>query len=373
MPTQRRAQSAFAAAECRRLLRERIGRSRVVLAGRGSAAIYATLRALDLHERDVLLPANTCYIVLWAVLQSGNRPHPVDVEPLTGNLSAETLDRCGVERPALVIPAHMYGLPAPMASICTWAKKRGVFVLEDAALALGSTADGRPAGAWGDASVFSFGPGKIADAGLGGALLTDDERLTVEVERILGELPPYADRLAALNRQWLELYWPLHQFETETPRLASIYPTLFELYGDITRYRLPDSTARDLRRALGQLDAESAHRAALARLYDQQLKELPIQLFERPTDTNLWRYPLRITADRRDALLQALWDAQIFDATRWYPSLQPMLAALAPDRPSTPTPAADRIAAEIVNLPLSPETSRADVERIIEIVGAFFG
>ncbi len=371
MPT-RRAQSAFAAAECRRLLRDRIGRQRVLLAGRGSAAIDATLRALDFRDRDVLIPANTCYIVLWSVLQSGNRPRLVDVDPETGNLSVETLDRCGVEQPAAVIPAHMYGLPAPMASVSAWARERGVFVLEDAALALGSMADGRPTGAWGDAAVFSFGPGKIADAGLGGALLTDDERLAVEVERLLGAMPPYDGRLAALNRQWLELYWPLHQFES-TPRLPSIYPTLFEIYGDITRYRLPESTARDLRHALGQLDAEVAHRADLARVYDEQLNPLPARLFERPRETNLWRYPLRVAADRRDALLQALWDAQIFDATRWYPSLQPMLAALAPDTPSTPTPAADQMAAEIVNLPLAPDTSREDVERVIEIIRGFFG
>ncbi len=368
----RRTASDFAAAECRRLLRARSGRQRVTLAGRGSAAIYAVLRALDLRGRAVLIPANTCYLVLWAVLQSGNQPCLVDIDSRTGSISAATLDRCPVERPAAVIPAHMYGLPAPMASICTWARERGAFVLEDTALALASTVEGRPAGAWGDAAVFSFGPGKIADAGLGGALATDDSRLADEVERLIGAMPRYDDRLAALNRQWLELYWPLHQFETVTPRLTSIYPTLFALYGEITRCRLPTTAARLLSESLDRLDAEIGHRAELARMYDERLADLPVTPFDRPADTTLWCYPLRAAANRRDDLLQTLWAEQLFEATRWYPSLQPMLAALAPDAASTATPEADQMGAEIVNLPLSPATSHADAERVIEVIQDFF-
>jgi dTDP-4-amino-4,6-dideoxygalactose transaminase len=369
MPTQRASSDAAVA---RHLLRERTGQQHVILAGRGSAAIYATLRALDFHDRDVLIPANTCYIVLWAVLQSGNRPRLVDIDPNTGNLSAETLARCGIERPAVLIPAHMYGLPAPMESIMAWTREHGAFALEDAALALASAADGRPTGAWGDAAVFSFGPGKIADAELGGALVTDDDQLAGEVKRILGEMPLYDDRTAALNRQWLELYWPLHQFDIATPRLSSLYPALFELYGEITRYRLPNAAWRPLRASLGHLGGEIDHRRALAQRYDDGLADLPVTRFDRPDGATLWCYPLRAAANRRDTLLQTLWSEQIFEATRWYPSLQPMAAALAPDVAQTPTPFADQMAAEIINLPLAPETTQADVEVIVETVRGFF-
>src|SRR5215212_2287052 len=120
---------SFAASESRRLLRQRTGRGRAMLAGRGSAAIWATLRALDLHDRAVLLPANTCYIVLWAVLQSGNQPYLADIDPLTGNITAATLDACPAPNPAVIIPTHMYGLPAPMAVICDWAKAHDTFVI----------------------------------------------------------------------------------------------------------------------------------------------------------------------------------------------------------------------------------------------------
>ncbi|MEO8397035.1 MAG: DegT/DnrJ/EryC1/StrS family aminotransferase, partial [Chloroflexota bacterium] len=266
MPVKR---NSLAAAEARRLLRQRTGREHVTLTGRGATAIWATLRALDLHNRPVLLPANTCYIVLWAVLQSGNQPFLVDVDPLTANISAQTLDQCGVDSPAVLIPAHMYGLPAPMKSIMAWASEHDVFVIEDAALALGTVSDGKPAGAWGDVSIFSFGSGKIADAGNGGALLTDDAALATEIERIIATLPLWTRKLEQLNRQWLEIYWPLHQFETETPRLTEIYPTLFSIYGSIVQYRLPESWASGLRAELLNLDANVARRNDLARLYDR--------------------------------------------------------------------------------------------------------
>src|SRR5579871_1060787 len=116
----RRFASSIAAAECRRLLRERTGRAHVILTGRGATAIWATLRALDLHNQPILIPANTCYIVLWAILQSGNQPYLADIDPLTGNVTAQTLDQSGI-RPAAIIPAHMYGIPVPMAEIVSWA------------------------------------------------------------------------------------------------------------------------------------------------------------------------------------------------------------------------------------------------------------
>ncbi len=354
-------------AESKRLLRQRTGRAHALLVGRGAAALWATITALDLHDRPVLLPANSCYIVLWAVLQSGNQPHLVDIDPLTGNISAATLDRCAIEHPAVLIPTHMYGLPAPMSAICAWAQQRGAFVIEDAALALGTQVEGRPAGSWGNASILSFGAGKIADAGNGGALLTDDSALSREVERVLADLPLWNRSLERLNHQWLEIYWPLHQFEAENPHLPELYPALFRIYESITRYRLPDAHWKKLRAELGSLDDNLAHRAEVAHRYDAKLAaDSVLRTLQRPDGAILWRYPLIVP--HRDALLQALWSEGIFEATRWYPSLQTMRAALAPDLPTAETPAADQMADEIVNLPLTDQAERA-----IEVILDFFG
>jgi len=365
--------AGLTAAEARRLLRQRTGRQRTVLAGRGSAALWAALRALNRPDAPVLIPANTCYIVLWAVLQSGALPVLVDIDSGTGSITPDTLSAAGVERPAAVIPAHMYGLPAPMRTITAWARERGAAVIEDTALALGTAADSQPVGSWGDVSVFSFGRGKLADMDNGGAALTDDPALAGAMDRLLRELPPWNESLARLNRQWLDIYWATHQHEADNPRLAALYTPLFDLYGPITRYRLPESAWRVFPAALATLDESAGHRAALARLYDDGLRDTLARTLARPDDALLWRYPLLAPAEQRDALLHRLWDAGALDVTRWYPSLQPMHAALAPDAPSNATPHADRLAAEIVNLPLSSETTLEEAQRFVDLIRHFFG
>lgn len=360
MPIRRRnfSTSILAQSEATRLLRERTGYKDVRLAGRGAAAIWAVLRALDLHDRTVLIPANTCYIVLWAILQSGNLPCLVDIDPLTGNITPETLDRCTVANPAVLIPAHMFGIPADMPALVSWAKAQGVFVLEDAALSTPEATSHLS-----DATVLSFGSGKIVDAGGGGALLTDDAALASEVGRLLDTLPLWKERLQRLNDQWLEIYWAMHQFDAENSRLHELYPTLYSIYGDITIARLPAVDWRGLSTALEHANVTHERRLSIAALYDERFTKLaesaPIRLLPRPTDAILWRYPVLVQREHRNALLAELWASFDSEVTRWYPSLQPMHHALTPTLPATPTPAADAFAEEIINLPLAISHDRA--------------
>ena len=97
--------------------------------------------------------------------------------------------------PAAIIVSHMYGLGAPIAEIIEWAKRMGTRVIEDATLALGAEVDGHAAGSWGDASVLSFGSGKIIDIGYGGALVSDDPIFSRSVEKELGKLPMWSKSL----------------------------------------------------------------------------------------------------------------------------------------------------------------------------------
>lgn len=364
--------NALTGAEARRFLRQRTGRQRAVLSGRGSAALWASLRALGLRDAPVLIPANTCYIVLWAVLHSGNVPVLADIDPQTGSVTPETLSAAGVARPGAVIPAHMYGIPAPMRAISDWARQHNVAVIEDAALTIGTQADGMPVGAWGDVSIFSFGRGKPADMDNGGAALTDDAELANHIDQLTRELPLWGPSLQQLNRQWLDLYWAMHQHEADNPALAALYAPLFDLYGPITRYRLPDAAWRAFPDALAGLDASAGHRATLAALYDTGLRDTPTRTLSRPDDAVMWRYPLCIPADQRDRLLAALWEAGALDVTRWYPSLQPMRAALAADAPASATPHADQLAAEIINLPLTAETTVEEARRITDLIRRYF-
>jgi len=364
--------------QAKRLLCEMTGRSHAVLLGRAAAGLWAALRVWGIRGQPVWIPANTCYIVLWAVLESGNSPVLVDVDPLTANMSAETLERphpptpspsgrggeIPVEPPAVIIPCHLYGLSAPMGEICQWAVAHGAKVIEDAAQASGGLVDGRPAGAWGDASIFSFGQGKIVDVTLGGALLTDDGVLAAEIARVLADCPLWDDRLAEMSHQWEQLYWPLHQFEDENPSLLTLYPALFEMYRSLTTYRLPSSYWDDLPATLRSLTENRRQRAEMAAVYDEAFRSLPVRTLARPEGSILWRYPLLVPANQRRDLLHHLWDKKFYEVTRWYPSLWPMLSALVADALKLAVPGVDQLAAEIINLPMGMEA-----DRITAIIG----
>ena len=363
------------------LLRDLTMRQHVSLSGRAAAGIWAALRAWGFTDRVILLPANTCYIVLWAVLKSGNRPLLVDVDPLTGYIDITKLpvtsrqlpdsnqvpNKNSVlpsERPAAIIPCHMYGLVAPMQAICKWAQVNDVKVLEDAALALGGEVDGQPTGSWGDAAVFSFGLGKLVDNQVGGALVTDDAALSGKVERLLMETPVWDDHLMALTNQWHGLYWSLHQYEMDNPRLLSLYPELYSIYSDITVYQLEDNQWDDLPGLLRGLPDNLAHRNHVAIIYD----DMHLETLVRPDGTVLWKYPLIVSPDVRDDLLGHLWEQGIHDATRWYPPLRHMMSALAPDVVQPPTPGADRLGASIINLPLGPDVDEAYVRQVAKLI-----
>lgn len=356
----------------RQLLGAISGRRSAVLCGRGAAGLWAILRVFGWTQRKILLPANTCYIVLWAVLESGNIPLLVDVNPDSANLDPAALNAAQVDDAAAVIPAHMYGLPAPMEAISTWAKPRGLTVIEDAALALGGSADGKPAGSWGDAAIYSFGLGKIADNQLGGAVVTDDVNLAREVSRLLDTTPLWNEHLRQQTNQWNNLYWALHQHDDQNPSLTGLYPPLFEIYRGLTGYRLPASAWSELPPRLSRLEQNRQRRSQMAALYDQQLRDLPVRSLPRPDGTMLWRYPLLVEPERRNDLLAALWENGVHAATRWYPSLRPMASALLPAVVQPPTPHADGFGASIINLPVDQTVSEADVLQIGRIIAEFF-
>lgn len=354
------------------MLQPLTGRNHIVLLGRAAAGIWATLEALGYTNQPILLPANTCYVVLWAVLHSGNVPVLVDVDPITANLSLDTLERANIENAAAVIPCHMYGLPAPMEAIRVWAMTRGIFVIEDAALTLGAQADGRKVGDWSDVSVFSFGLGKIVDNQLGGALTTDDKKLAAEISSVLADVPVWDDTLLDLTNQWHNLYWALHQYEDRNPRLLTLYPTLFDIYRPLVAYQLPPAEWDSLPNGLRKLDDNLAHRHEMAALYDTRLHVLPVRTLDRPAGSILWRYPLIVAQEHRDELLAHLWEQGIHDATRWYPSLRFMASALAPNLLQSPTPNADLLGASIINLRLDPGVDTAIIERTADLITEFF-
>jgi perosamine synthetase len=144
----------------------------------GTSALEIILRALGVEGREVVVPANTFFATAAAVLHAGGAPRFADVEHDTMALSAETVEAALRNDTAGVIIVHIGGVISPeVEAIRELCDARGLFLVEDAAHAHGSSLDGRPAGSFGVAGAFSFYPTKVMTTGEGGMIVTADERI----------------------------------------------------------------------------------------------------------------------------------------------------------------------------------------------------
>lgn len=361
-----RAMSRLAGAAARAVqqrLSHLTGQTHIVLTGRGASALCAALQALDCGGRAVIIPANTCFIVLWAVLRASAIPILADVDPLTGQMTTAALDALPVNDVRALVPACLYGLPCDLDAIAAWGRARGLAVIADCALCLQP-----PDTSMTDAVILSFGAGKPIDHGAGGALACADAALAREVSRITATYPLLTADLRRRARQWDDLYWALHQHDADEPALAKLYPALYARYSDLTTVRLPLEYWRGLAGRLDRIATDASARLRRQRLCDRLLHDLPLRR-PVPDSPPLWRYPVYVPADRRAALLDHLWSEGYHSITRWYPSLQPMMRALAPNR-LTDTPHADRLGSEVIALPL--DTTDADMIGIATSIRMFF-
>jgi perosamine synthetase len=147
----------------------------------GTAALEIILRALDVADRDVVVPANTFAATAFAVLGAGGRPVFADVAADTLALSAETVAAALTPDTAAVVLVHIGGLVSPQTiAIRDLCAARGIAFVEDAAHAHGSTHAGTYAGSFGVAGSFSFYPTKVITSGEGGMIVTADERFRAE-------------------------------------------------------------------------------------------------------------------------------------------------------------------------------------------------
>jgi len=147
----------------------------------GTSAIEIILRTIGVEGREVVVPANTFFATAAAVIHAGGIPRFADVAPDTLALSESTVDAALGENTAGVILVHIGGAITPeVDAIRTLCERRGLFLVEDAAHAHGSSLDGRAAGSFGIASAFSFYPTKVMTTGEGGMIVTADERIRDE-------------------------------------------------------------------------------------------------------------------------------------------------------------------------------------------------
>jgi perosamine synthetase len=168
-------------AEFERAFARRCGTRHAVAVSSGTSALEIVFRSLDVAGRDVLVPTNSFFATAAAVVHAGGRPVFVDMDPDTFAVRPEDVERALTPQTAGFVVVHIGGLvSARIGELQELARRKGLWLVEDAAHAHGSSHRGVSAGAFGVAAAFSFYPTKVMTAAEGGMITTDDDRIAEE-------------------------------------------------------------------------------------------------------------------------------------------------------------------------------------------------
>jgi perosamine synthetase len=168
-------------AELERRFAALCGTRHAIAVNSGTSALEIILRSLDVAGRDVLVPTNTFFATAAAVVHAGGRPVLVDMDPDTFGIRPEDVEKALTPKTAGVVAVHIGGLISPrMGELQELARRKGIWLVEDAAHAHGSSHDDVAAGAFGIAAAFSFYPTKVMTSAEGGMIVTGDDRLDAE-------------------------------------------------------------------------------------------------------------------------------------------------------------------------------------------------
>ena len=218
-----------------------IGARYCIGVGNGLDALHLTLLAMGIGPGDeVLVPSNT-YIATWlAVSQTGAIPVPIEPDERTYNIDPQRIEAAITSRTRAILPVHLYGQPADMTPILACAEKHGLKVLADGAQAQGARYHGEAIGGLGDATAWSFYPGKNLGAfGDAGAVTTNDAELAERIRvlsnygsrgKYINEVQGYNSRLDEIQAAILRV--KLRYMDTWNARRARIAATYSETLSD---------------------------------------------------------------------------------------------------------------------------------------------
>jgi dTDP-4-amino-4,6-dideoxygalactose transaminase len=312
-----------------RSVAELCGVEHAIACASGSDALLLALMALEIGAGDeVIVPSFTFFATASAVTRLGARPVFVDIDPRTFNIDPARIEEAITAHTRAIIPVHLYGQCAEMDAIMEIAQRRRLFVIEDAAQAIGAKYWGRPACSLGSVGCLSFYPTKNLGAfGDAGMLTTHDADLAQRLRLYAahGMHPRYYHKVIGINS-----------------RLDSVQAAVLNV-------------------KLKRLAAWSVQRAANARRYDELFRTagLASQIVlphAEPHCEHIWnQYTIRIPGGRRDAVKAQLAAAGV-GSEIYYPvpvHLQECFRSLGWRSGSLPH--TERAAAEVLSLPIFPE------------------
>jgi perosamine synthetase len=181
--------------EFRGQLTERFGLAGCEFVSSGRAGLTLLLQMLhelrgEAQRNEVVIPGYTCFSVPASIERAGLRVRVCDIDPKTLSYDLGKLADFDFSRVLAIVSANLYGMPNDLGAIEAVARRHGVYMVDDAAQALGASYAGRPAGTFGDVGLFSLDKGKNITSMQGGILVTRDPRIARSLKERVDTLPP---------------------------------------------------------------------------------------------------------------------------------------------------------------------------------------
>lgn len=310
-----------------------------------TTALFLCLKGLGIGAGDEVITTPMSFIATAnAILEAGATPVFVDVEEATGNIDAELIEGAITSRTKAIMPVHLYGHLCDMRKIHAIAKRRGLYLIEDAAHCIEGERDGVRPGEMSDAACFSFYATKNMTSGEGGAIATNHEEL--------------ADKLLLMRS---------HGMSKEA---AARYTGTYQHWDMVCmgyKGNMFDIQAAMLLPQLDKLEANLHRRTAIASQYEEAFGGLTSIDFPKTlarTKHARHLFTLWIGGGKRDAVLLQLQEANIGVAVNYRPI---HLMSYYRERFAYGEgmfPVAERIGKETISLPLYPRLSDAEVHRV---------
>jgi dTDP-3-amino-3,4,6-trideoxy-alpha-D-glucose transaminase len=311
------------------------GSSGAVGTASGFDALRLILEALTIGRGDeVVVSAHTAVATWLAVAAAGARPVPVETDPTTLLIDGSRIEAALTERTAAILVVHMHGFPVDIEPIAEIARRRHLALIEDASQAHGASYRGRRVGSLADAGAFSLYPTKnLGGWGDGGIVTAADDRLLERV-RVLGRYGAPRSGIAE--------------------RLGS-------------NSRLDELQAALLRVKLRVLDSWNERRRTLAAHYRESLSGLSGLTFPVPSRGSepVWHH-LVVRLEERERVRTALHAVGI-DTLVHYPVPPHRTPAFA-ELQLGPLAATERLAEEVLSLPMGPHLAVVDCGRVCEVI-----
>jgi dTDP-4-amino-4,6-dideoxygalactose transaminase len=333
-------------AELERQFAQLCGVTHAVAVNSGTSALEIILRAQDVAGKDVLVPANTFFATAAAVVHAGGRPVLMDTDPETFGTHPDEIERQITKNTAGAIVVHIGGIVSPhMKSIQERLNARGLWLVEDAAHAHGSSFGGTKAGAFGIGAAFSFYPTKVMTAGEGGIITTSDDRIADEarIYRDQGKASFTQNAHTRLGYNW----------------------------------RMSEPHAAIARKHLERLPEMIERRQHIAAIFDAGLADCANLTALSPGDggsCNYYKY-IAVTRERLDrkatkTLLREEWGVSLAGEVYEDPiQRQPIFTPYA----TAPLPVSEDVCARHICLPVFPSMTDEQANRVVEALKATIG